>query len=241
MEKHQDIDPFKLEIVRNSLVATGDEMFHTIARTAMSPIIYEVLDYATGLTDSKGKLITQGNGVTLFIGMLSSMVKRTIDKFGDDLHSGDIVVINDPYVGGGSHLSDIGLVMPIFYDDQLIGFSANKAHWVDVGGKDPGSFTNDATEVFQEGIQLPCVKLFEKGEENVGIKEIINYNIRFPELSIGDLWAQVSALKTGENRVVELCDKYGDDVVTSSMNYLLEQGKSSTLKELKEMPKGTFT
>src|SRR5699024_9801765 len=110
-----------------------------------------------------------------------------------------------------------------------------------VGGKDPGSFTNDATEIFQEGLQLPCVKLFEKGKENTGIKEIINYNIRFPELSIGDLWAQVSALKTGENRVVELCDKYGDDVVTSSMDYLLEQGKSSTLKELKEMPKGTFT
>src|SRR5690625_2815112 len=169
MNLQNNIDPFTLEIVRNSLIATGDEMFHTIERTAMSPIIYEVLDYATGLTDRNGKLITQGNGVTLFIGMLSSMVKRTIDTFGDDLHPGDVIVINDPYVGGGSHLSDVGLVMPLFYQDELIGFAANKAHWVDVGGKDPGSFTNDSTEIFQEGIQLPCVKLFEKGKINIGI------------------------------------------------------------------------
>lgn len=241
MNLQNNIDPFTLEIVRNSLIATGDEMFHTIERTAMSPIIYEVLDYATGLTDRNGKLITQGNGVTLFIGMLSSMVKRTIDKFGDDLHPGDIIVINDPYVGGGSHLSDVGLVMPLFYQNELIGFAANKAHWVDVGGKDPGSFTNDATEIFQEGIQLPCVKLFEKGKINIGIKEIINHNIRFPELSIGDLWAQVSALRTGENRVKELCDKYGHEVVTRSMDYLLEQGKTSTLKELAKIQKGVYT
>src|SRR5699024_3991684 len=120
MEKNKEIDPFTLEIVRNSLVATGDEMFHTIAITAMRPIIYEVLDYATSLKDTRRKLITQRNGVTLFIGMLSSIVKRTIDKFGDDLHPGDIIVINDPYIGGGSHLSDIGLVMPMFYNDKLI-------------------------------------------------------------------------------------------------------------------------
>lgn len=120
-ESFSQVDPFTLEIVKNSLIAIGDEMFHTIARTAMSPIIYEVLDYASGLTDSKGELLTQGNGVTLFIGMLSSMVKQTIEKFGDnnELKPGDIIIINDPYVGGGSHLSDVGLVMPIFLKMKL--------------------------------------------------------------------------------------------------------------------------
>lgn len=109
------IDPFTLEIVKDSLLAIGDEMFIALARTSMSPIVYEVLDYASGLTDAKGNLLTQGNGATGFIGMLTFMVKETLNKFGEqDLNPGDIIIINDPYKGGGSHLSDVGLVMPIF-------------------------------------------------------------------------------------------------------------------------------
>lgn len=109
------IDPFTLEIVKDALLSAGDEMFVALARTSMSPIIYEVLDYASGLTDSAGNLLTQGNGVTGFIGMLTFMVKETLKKYpGDKLKEGDIIIINDPYQGGGSHLSDVGLVMPIF-------------------------------------------------------------------------------------------------------------------------------
>src|SRR5690606_32432919 len=105
------------------------EMFYALARTSMSPIIYEVLDYACGLTDQKGQLISQGNGVTSFIGMLSPMVQHVLKKFDDgkELEPGDIIIINDPYVGGGSHLSDVGLVLPIFYKGELVAFSANKA------------------------------------------------------------------------------------------------------------------
>src|SRR5699024_9719463 len=114
------VDPFTLEIVKDSLLATGDEMFIALAKTSMSPIIYEVLDYASGLTDAKGQLLTQGNGVTGFIGMLSFMVKQTLKKYGDknDLKPGDVIIVNDPYGGGGSHLSDVGLVMPIFYQGE---------------------------------------------------------------------------------------------------------------------------
>ncbi len=162
------IDPFTLEIVKDSLLATGDEMFIALAKTSMSPIIYEVLDYASGLTDAKGQLLTQGNGVTGFIGMLSFMVKQTVEKYGEtgNLHPGDIIIVNDPYGGGGSHLSDVGLVMPIFYDGEVIAFSANKAHWTEVGGKDPGSFTNDSRDIFQEGLQFPSLKLFDAGKLN---------------------------------------------------------------------------
>ncbi|HEU4798934.1 MAG TPA: hydantoinase B/oxoprolinase family protein, partial [bacterium] len=143
------VDPFTLEIIKNTLVAIGDEMFVALQRTSMSTIIYEVLDYATGLTDGRGQLITQGNGVTLFLGTLSHAVQYTLEKFKDDLHPGDIIVTNDPYTGGGTHLSDVSLVMPIFVDGELVGFAANKAHWTEVGGKDPGSWTTDATEVYQ--------------------------------------------------------------------------------------------
>lgn len=133
-------DPFTLEIVKETLLSIGDEMFYTLARTSMSPIIYEVLDFACGLTDRKGQLLTQGNGVAGFIGTLSYMVKDVITKYSDknDIYPGDVFIINDPYGGGGTHLSDVGLVLPIFYNGELMGFSANKAHWTEVGGKIQG-------------------------------------------------------------------------------------------------------
>ncbi|ASN05259.1 hydantoinase B/oxoprolinase family protein [Virgibacillus necropolis] len=235
------VDPFTKEIVKDSVIAIGDEMFHALARTSMSPIIYEVLDYASGLTDSKGQLLTQGNGVTGFIGMLTFMVKETLNKFGEnELKEGDIIIINDSYVGGGSHLSDVGLVMPIFYEGKIIAFSANKAHWTDVGGKDPGSFSNDATEIYQEGLQFPCVKLFNEGKLNDAVLDIIKSNVRFPELSIGDLWAQVAALRTGEKRVKELCEKNGAVVVQASIDHHLDHGEQMARRELAKLPKGEF-
>ncbi len=241
--KTHEIDPFTLEIVKDSLLAIGDEMFIALAKTSMSPIIYEVLDYASGLTDARGQLLTQGNGVTGFIGMLSFMVKETIEKYGKkgDLQPGDIIITNDPYGGGGSHLSDVGLVMPIFYEGELIAFSANKAHWTEVGGKDPGSFTNDATEIFQEGLQFPCVKLYEAGKINQALVEMIKANVRFPDLSLGDLYAQVAALKTGEKRMKELCQKYGKEVIKASIEHLLDHGEKISRIALSTLPKGTFT
>ena len=121
--KKVDVDLFTLDIVRDSLLAIGEEMFVALARTSMSPIIYEVLDYASGLTDAKENLLTQGNGATGFIGILTFMVKEIIRKFGDTgkLRPGDILILNDPHNGGGTHLSDVGLVMPIFHNDKQIG------------------------------------------------------------------------------------------------------------------------
>jgi N-methylhydantoinase B len=216
----KNIDPVTLDIVKDSLIAIGDEMFYALARTSMSPIIYEVLDYASGLANAKGQLLTQGNGACGFIGLLSFMVNEVLDKFGENIKPGDIFIINDPYGGGGSHLSDVGLVMPIFYHGELVAFSANKAHWTEVGGKDPGSWTTDSTEIFQEGLQFPCIKLFEEGKVNQGLVDLIAANVRFPDLSLGDMWAGVAALRTGERRFVELCDKYGKDIVLSSIEYL---------------------
>jgi len=242
MEKTIKVDPFTLDIVKDSLIAIGEEMFYALARTSMSPIIYEVLDYASGLTDSKGQLLTQGNGVTGFIGMLSFMVKETLEKFNKngELKPGDIILINDPYGGGGSHLCDVGLVMPIFYDGELIAFSANKAHWTEVGGKDTGSMSTNSTDIYQEGLQFPCVKLYDQGVLNQAVVDIIAANVRFPDLSLGDMWAQIAALRTGEKRVQELCEKYGKDTVVNSINYLLDHGEQIALKALQKLPKGIF-
>lgn len=235
-------NPFTQEVIKDSLLSIGEEMFVALARTSMSPIIYEVLDYACGLTDAKGNLVSQGNGVTSFIGMLSPMVKSVIAKYdnGMDLHEGDIIIINDPYIGGGSHLSDVGLVMPIFFAGSLVAFSANKGHWTEVGGKDPGSFTNDSTEIYQEGLQLPGVKLFEKGKLNNAIEDIIATNVRLPKLSIGDMWAQVAALRTGEKRFIELSNNYGSDTLTDVISNLITSSEAYSQKELSRLPKGTF-
>jgi len=237
------VNPFTLEVIKDSLMSIGDEMFLALARTSMSPIIYEVLDYACGLTDAKGRLISQGNGVTSFIGMLSPMVQHVMKKYDDGkgLKEGDIIIINDPYVGGGSHLSDVGLVMPIFSNGELVAFSANKGHWTEVGGKDAGSFTSDSTEIYQEGLQLPGVKLFEEGKVNQAIVEIISTNVRLPDLSLGDMWAQVAALRTGGRRFIELCKKHSKELVVAAIENLLNQGEQFARQELKALPKGTFS
>jgi N-methylhydantoinase B len=236
-----DIDPFTVEIVKDSLVAIGDEMFVSLQRTSKSTIIYEVLDFASGLIDAKGQLITQGNGVTGFLGTLTFAVRSTLEKFGhEDLAPGDVVITNDPYSGGGTHLSDVSLVVPIYYDDELVAFAASKAHWTEVGGKDPGSWTTDATEVFQEGLQFPCVKLYESGRPVQSLIDLIEANVRLPDMTLGDMYAQAASLRLGQRRFQELCDKYGLDVVLGSIEALMDYGERMTLLELEKIPAGVY-
>jgi N-methylhydantoinase B len=235
------LDPFTIEIVKDSLIAIGDEMFVALQRTSKSPIIYEVLDFGSGLTDASGQLITQGNGVTVFIGTLTHAVAYTLEKFGSTgLAPGDVVMTNDPYTGGGTHLSDVTLVLPIVVDGVLTAFAASKAHWTEVGGKDPGSWTTDSTEIFQEGLQLPCVKLYEAGRPVQSVIDVIAANVRLPDMTLGDMHAQTAALKLGERRFQELCRKYGADVIRASMEALLDHGEQRTRLALAQLPKGRF-
>ncbi len=240
MPNQNKLSPFTLEIIKDSFIAIGEEMFTTVARTSMSPVIYETLDYATGLTDAEGDLLTQGNGITGFVGMLSSMVKEVLRKFEGRIHPGDIFIINDPYQGGGSHLSDVGLVLPVYFEGEIIAFSANKAHWTEVGGKDPGSFTNDSTDIFQEGLQFSCIKLFAQGEINEGILDMIASNVRTPEQSLGDMWAQIAGLRIGEKRFVELCERYSKDAVLQAIEYQFNHGEQIALQALTELTKGDY-
>ncbi len=242
MENKKYVDQFTLDIVKDSLYAIGDEMFIAVARSSKSPVIYETLDFASGLTDASGNLLTQGNGVTGFIGLLTSIVKATLKKFGtrNEILPGDIFLVNDPYIGGGSHLSDVGIVMPIFFENNLVAFSANKAHWTEVGGKDPGSWGVDTTEIYQEGLQFSCIKLADQGKLNESVIDIIKSNVRYPDLSIGDMWAQISGLRTGEKRFVEICGKYGKDTVLAAINRLLDTSEEVSLKEIKKLPKGEY-
>ncbi|MQA83141.1 MAG: hydantoinase B/oxoprolinase family protein [Streptosporangiales bacterium] len=241
MNDRPTVDPFTVEVIKDALVAISDEMFIAFGRTAMSTVIYEVLDYACGLIDTEGRIITQGNGVTGFLGTLTFAARQTLEKFGRaNLREGDVLIVNDPYYGGGTHLSDVSLVVPIFYDDELVAFAASKGHWTEVGGKDPGSWTTDAVEVFQEGLQFPCVKLFDGGEPNQAVIDMIEANVRLPTLTLGDMYAQAGAMRLGQRRFVEMCDKYGWPTVHAAIEDALDYGERMTRLELAKLPDGVY-
>ncbi len=234
-------DAYTLEIIKNALVAIGDEMFAVLQRTSMSPIIYEALDFSVGLTDAQGNLIAQGQGTTVLLAMIDSFVHDILSKYGaDGVHPGDVFIGNDPYKGGGTHLSDFGLATPIFDGEALVAFAVNKAHWLDVGGAVPGSFSTNATEIFQEGIQIPICRIVEQGRKRQDILDIIAANIRVPQESLGDLWAGVAANGVAERRFKELVAKYGRSAVLAAKEELLAHGEAMVLEELKKLPKGTF-
>ncbi|MCD6263533.1 hydantoinase B/oxoprolinase family protein [Candidatus Bathyarchaeota archaeon] len=240
MDEERRLDPFTLEIIKNGLIVASEEMFYSWGRTAKSPVIYEVLDYAVGLIDSSGtNIVTQAPGVPGFTGVLDFAAKEVVEKWGGDIQPGDVFVSNVPY-DSGTHLNDVTLVMPIFYHDRRVGFAAAKGHWSEVGGMHFGSWTSDSTEIYQEGLQLPCVKLYVEGEPNRDVIDIIRFNSRLPEFVLGDMEAQVASMKVAARRVRGLVEKYGLDTVLGAMDKLLEDGERYARLRLKALPKGTF-
>jgi N-methylhydantoinase B len=236
-------DPITLEIIQSSLQAAADEMFAALRRTAMSAIIYEVLDMGTGITDKNGEMAGSGAGIPAFVGVLDKTVKRVLEKFNQpgDIEPGDIFITNDPYSGGVTHLNDVVLTMPVFAGDDLVAWTANIAHWNDVGGMVPGSMSTDATEIFQEGMILSGIKLFSRGQPIRSVFDILTANCRMPDFLIGDLWAGVASVRVGERRILEIVNKYGKDVFLYAVKEYLDYGERVTLAALKRLPKGKYS
>lgn len=236
-------DPITLEIIQNSLQAAADEMFAALRRTAMSAIIYEVLDMGTGITDKYGELAGSGAGIPAFVGVLDKTVKKIIQKFNQpgNIEPGDVFMTNDPYNGGVTHLNDMVLVMPVFAEGEIVAWTANIAHWNDVGGMVPGSMSTDATEIFQEGMIYPGVKLIAKGQPIQPVFDILTANCRMPDFLTGDLWAGVAAVRVGERRILEIVNKYGKDVFLYALEQYMDYGEQVSLNALKQLPKGVFS
>ncbi|MGH2935813.1 MAG: hydantoinase B/oxoprolinase family protein [Gaiellaceae bacterium] len=233
------VDPFTLEIVEGSLVAIGDEMFAVLGRAAMSAIIYEVFDAGTAITDAEGKLVSSGAGIPSFVGVLDKAVRRILE-LNDDIGPGDVFVTNDPFYGGVTHLNDVVLALPVFAEGRLVAWTANIAHWNDVGGMAPGSISNEATEIFQEGLRLPAVKLIDRGRALEPVQRIMEANSRLPDFLRGDLWAGIAAVRVGERRILELTRKYGVETFLASLRHLMSRGEQVVLHALRELPKGRF-
>jgi len=176
------IDPITLEIIRNGFIAGADEMKINLMRTSYNPIIYEVLDFSVGLFDRDGNIISQASGLPIFLGNLGAAIKTVIQDVGrENFEPGDVYLINDTYTMG-THLNDMTVISPVFLPDgYLIGFTASRAHWLDVGSKGPGGWSSDTTEIYQEGIRLRSVSLYKGGKLKKSVMDILSTNVRMPE------------------------------------------------------------
>lgn len=232
-------DPITLEIIQNSLQAAADEMFAAMRKTAMSSIIYEVLDMGTGITDAKGRIASSGAGIPAFIGVLDKSVQFILSKH-DDIKPGDVFITNDPWHGGVTHLNDLVLAMPVFSNGALIAWTANIAHNSDVGGMAPGSLSGEATEIFQEGLRLPAVKLIREGITDQAVMDIITCNSRMPDFILGDVWAAIASVRVGAKRLEALAEKYGIETFATAMERFMSFGEQTAKAELTKLPNGTF-
>jgi N-methylhydantoinase B len=238
-----DSDRFTLEIIQNSLQAISDEMFAAFRRTAMSAIIYEVLDMGTAITDAEGHLASSGAGIPAFVGVLDKAVKRIIEVNDGpgEVRPGDIFATNDPFYGGVTHLNDVVLAMPVFAEGELIAWTANIAHWNDVGGMVPGSISNEAREIFQEGLRLPAIKLVDEGRPIRPVIEIMKCNSRLPDYLQGDMWAGIAAARVGERRILGLVAKYGRRTFREALAQFMAHGEKVARRALEDLPNGRFT
>jgi len=228
-----------LEIIEGKLLAAVDEMGVVLARTSMSPVIYEVLDFACGICDAKGELIAQSNGLTLFTGTFSAQVRFISTKFAGRIHPGDAFITNDPFEGG-THACDMAVVQPIFIDNEIIAYSISVAHWLDVGGAIPGSLPPDAVDTFQEGLRLPGMRLCENGELLPEMADLIRVNVRLPLQALGDLNAELAATRIGERRLRAICERYGTASVKSAFESILSLSETRCQKAVASLPDGVY-
>jgi len=237
------IDPVTLAVLNGRLEQIADEMDATLFRSAFNPIIAEAHDASHGLYDGKtGETLVQGkSGLPIFVGAMSFAVKAVIEKAekDSDMCEGDVYIFNDPY-DGGTHLSDFRLVKPIYRNGSVFCFIASVGHYHDVGGNVPGNYNPAATESFQEGVLIPPVKLYEKGKLRQDIIDIMLANSRLPGSLYGDLNGQINALELGLNRINELLDEYGDDVVLNAMSELRRRANKLMQSYIGELPDGVY-
>lgn len=233
-------DAFTREIVRHKLLAIAGEMGIVLARTSMSPIVYEVLDFACGLTDATGRVIAQDNGLCLFTGTFRPQVESILARHPlAAMRPGDVFMTNGAY-GGGTHNSDVALVQPIFAADRPIAFGISVTHWTEIGGKVLGSLSPDSTEIYQEGLQFPQLRLYCAGVRNDDLVELIRANVRLPVMSIGDLNAGVAAVRLAEQRLGEIVARYGLAATLETFEATLDHGEAIARAALARIPPGVY-
>jgi N-methylhydantoinase B len=231
-----------VEVVRHGLVAAAEQMARAIERSARSQVIREMLDYSTGVFDVEGGIVAQSTRIPMHLNSMTRPLQTLLrDHFSlDDWHAGDVFLTNDPYIGG-QHLPDIMTFSPVLFEDRVIAIVGTLGHHLDVGGRGPSSYGADATEIFQEGLQLPPLRVMASGAWNELFLPLFARNIRVPSKTVGDLKAQVAALAIGAGEVARLAQRYGPQTFVSAGRELVASAKRNMEAAIAALPDGTFT
>ena len=233
------VDPITTEVIRNALINAADEMNATLIRSAYTFLIYELKDCSVALLDADHNVLGQSAGLPIFLGNLEVCTRVTEEMYGrDGWHAGDVWIMNDSYLAG-THLNDITVYGPIFHHDELVGFAASRAHWLDIGAKDTGA-PMDSTEIYQEGLRLGPTKIVEGGRERRDVIDLLARNSRFSYPAIGDLNAQIACIRTGERRLGALIDRFGADVLAAARDEIFAQTERLERDAIGAIPDGVY-
>ncbi len=232
-------DPITTEVVRNFVISCAEDMNASLWRSAHSAVIYEGKDSAVALLDEHGNMLGQSTGVPLFIGAIDACVHHVRDYYREDIAEGDIFIMNDSYMQG-THLHDITAIGPIFHDGSLIGFGAARAHWNDIGAIDPGS-TMESTNIYQEGLRLGPTRIVARGRPIREWYDHLRLNTRLPDASIGDLGAQIAAIRTGERRLGQLLGRIGTETYRACCQDIFEQARVLDREAIRAIPDGQWS
>ena len=233
------VDPITTEIVRSAFKAAADEMNATLIRSAYTPIIYEMKDCSVALLDGDHRVLGQSAGLPIFLGNLEICTRLTEETYGREAwRPGDVWIMNDSYLTG-THLNDMTVFGPIFHEDELVGFAACRAHWLDVGAKDPGG-PMDSTEIYQEGIRVPPLKVVDGGVERADVVDLLGRNSRFSYPAVGDLGAQIACINTGATRLSAIIDRHGLDTVLAAREAIFAQTERFEREAVAAIPDGTY-
>ena len=233
-------DPVKLEILKNALESIGDGMALTVVRTSRSTVVRQALDYSTGVLSSTGELIGQGFCLPIHLGGMMPALKACTDYYQDNIHPGDIFILNDPYEGG-SHLPDIFLFKPVFIQGRIAAYLCAMTHHTDIGGRVAGGNACDSSEIYQEGIRIPPVKLYANGSPSETVYRLLEKAVRVPDMVMGDLQAQIAGLEYGETQYLELINQYGIEPLEQQVQELIEYTENLNRQAISQMPNGTWS
>lgn len=234
------IDPVTTEIIRNAFISIAKDMNATLIRSAFTPVIYEGKDCSVALIDPEGEVLGQSLGLPLFLGNLEICVKLIAERHGwDYFKEGDVFYMNDSYMTG-THLNDSTIISPIFWRGRRVGFAASRAHWLDVGAKDPGTPV-DSHEIYQEGMRWGPTRLYEGGKPREDVIDLLRRNSRFGDATVGDMNAQVAAGRTGEKRLQALFDRFGEATIWAARDEIFRQTEVRERDAVRELPDGVYT
>ena len=239
MNEADGLDPITREVIKNYLSSVADTMAVTVVRTARSAVVKDGMDFSTAVFNAEGKQVAQGLTLPLHMGAMQPALDAVRNHFGDDIHPGDIFANNDPYEGA-SHLPDIFLFKPMFYNEALMGWTCVIAHHTDIGGRVAGGNACDNTEIYQEGLRLPPIKLVERDVMNHAVWRIVEKNVRVPDMVLGDLNAQIAALRQGERKMLQLAEDYGPEELKIYMTDIIDYTERLTRAEIEALPNGSW-